>query len=71
MRKGITLNPRTVVVAEAQLEFSKTFLEIEKKYELTWGEMFQILAQKMDRLAQDLVQVERHPDDQTKSADEA
>lgn len=54
-------HPREMVVAEAKTEFVQTMLDIEKKYKLTYGEMFVMLGKRMSRLADDLVSDERKP----------
>lgn len=64
-------HPRSKVVEEAEYELSKAFLDIEKKYKLTFGEMFHLLGTRIARLARDNIQVERHPNRPDKSGDEA
>lgn len=64
-------HPRSKIVENAEYEFSKAFLDIEKKYKLTFGEMFHMLGNRIARLARDNIQTERHPDDPEKSGDVA
>ncbi len=64
-------HPRSMIVADAEAEFSKAFLAIEEKYNLTFGEMFHMLGERIARLARDNIQTERHPDDPKKSGDVA
>lgn len=59
------LHARYFVVDEARLEFQKFWRNLEKKHELTFGEMFSILGDQVANLAKYLVRAERHPDDKT------
>jgi hypothetical protein len=52
-------NPREMVLAEAALAFTKFFVELEQKHELTYAEMFSLLSECMQRLAQDQMKDDR------------
>lgn len=65
------IHPRLQAVSDAQAELTKAFNAIEEKYELTYGEMFSILGQKVQNIAKYLIRDERHPDDPEKKGDEA
>lgn len=45
--------------------------EIEEKFELTYGEMYLLLSERMQRIARSSIQSERHPNDPDKGGDEA
>lgn len=64
-------HPRSIVVQEAKVDFDQAFLSIEEKHGLTYGELFDLLSDRMNRLSRSLVQHERHPDDPDKSGDQA
>lgn len=59
------------IMAEAALEFSKSFTTIVKKYDLTYGEMFGILSDMMSTWSKYMRRGERHPNDPDKGGDEA
>ena len=65
------LHPRTNVVEDAASEFRKFLLDLEQKYDLTYGEMFQMLGQAVGNLAKYQIRAERHPDEPGKGGDEA
>lgn len=52
-------HPREMKIAEAEAEFSAMFIALERKYELTYGEMFELLGKRLARLAGNLVSDER------------
>lgn len=65
------LHPRSDGVQEARLEFEGFVLDLTKRYELTYGELFSMLGAKIADLAKYQVRSERHPDDPDKRGDEA
>lgn len=65
------LHPRSNIVQEARLEFDSFVLDLMKRYELTYGELFSMLGAKITDLAKYQVRSERHPDDPDKKGDEA
>lgn len=65
------IHERTIVVMDARSELTKFMGALEEKYDLTYGEMFSMLADRMSDLAKYLVRAERHPDDPNKKGDEA
>ncbi len=58
---SIKRHPREMLIADAEAEFTRTFLALEQKYELTYGEMFELLSKRLNRLAGNLVSDERKP----------
>lgn len=56
---SIKRHPREMKIAEAESEFSALFLALESKYELTYGEMFELLSKRIARLAGNLISDER------------
>ena len=65
------IHPRTLIVAEATAEFTRLFVALEEKYDLTFGEMYALLGEKITRLARDDIRQERHTDDPDKKGGEA
>lgn len=65
------LHERTRVVDEARAALTQFMIDLEEKYELTYGEMFSMLGDRIARLSMDLVRAERHSDDPNKRGDEA
>jgi len=59
---GIRLHERYHITHKAQLEFQEAFAELERKYELTYGEMFSILGDAVVNMAKYAIRAERHPD---------
>ena len=55
----IQRNLRELKISKAKLEFSEAFTALEKKYNLTFGEMFEMLSEMLARIAHDLVETER------------
>ena len=53
---------REIDIGQAELEFNDAFLALEKKYELTYGEMFEMLSMRLMRLSRCLVKDERKDD---------
>ncbi|MGV8131216.1 MAG: hypothetical protein ACP5N7_03915 [Candidatus Pacearchaeota archaeon] len=66
----VKINPRYTIVKEAEMRFRSFFLDLEKEYSLTFGELFQILSSSMADLSKYLIRVERHPSDPEKKGDE-
>lgn len=64
------IHPRYKVVNEAKIKFETFFLDLEKEYHLTFGEMFQIISSSMADLSKYLIRAERHPLDPEKKGDE-
>lgn len=60
------LHEREIMVSKAQLEFSTAFLELEQKYDLTYGEMTKLLSSQLAELAKCQIRAERHPEDPSK-----
>jgi hypothetical protein len=65
------LHPRSNIVQEARLEFDSFMLDLQRRYELTFGELFSMLGVKIADLAKYQIRSERHPDDPDKKGDEA
>lgn len=68
---SLKLHERMQIVTNARGEFDKFLLDLEQKYELTFGELFSILGNSITNLAKYQVHGERHPDDPNKKGDEA
>jgi hypothetical protein len=60
-----------MIVQEANTEFLKAMVEIEVKYELTYGELVGIAAEYLAGLAKYMRREERHPENPDKKGDEA
>jgi len=65
------IHERFFITQKASLKFQNFLLDLEKEYDLTYGEMFQILSLSISHLAKYLIRDERYPNDQTKKGDEA
>ncbi len=48
-----------MIVVDAEAKFTRAFVALEKKYELTYGEMFKLLSNLLARLAANAVSDER------------
>ena len=68
---SIKLHKRSQIVTKARSDFDMFLLDLEKKYELTFGELFSILGNSIANLAKYQIRGERHPDDPDKKGDEA
>lgn len=68
---GIKLHPRMNIVAGAESELVKFMINLREKYQLTWGEEFKLLSERMGSTAKYLIRSERHPNDPDKKGDEA
>lgn len=68
---SLKIHKRSQIVTNARLEFDKFLLDLEQKYELTFGEMFSIIGNAIANLAKYQIRHERHPDDPDKKGDEA
>jgi len=67
----VKLHPRTLVVERARHAFETFLLELETEHELTYGELFSLLANAVGNLAKYQIRAERHPDEPGKKGDEA
>jgi hypothetical protein len=67
----VKIHPRTRVVDSARHEFELFMLDLERKYDLTYGEMFAMLGHKIEDLARSEIRAERHPGQSGKGGDEA
>jgi hypothetical protein len=65
------IHPRTLVVAEARRALVGFMLDLEKKHDLTYGEMFSLYGDAIANLAKYQIRSERHPEDPDKKGDEA
>lgn len=65
------LHPRSSTVQEARLKFDSFMFDLERRHELTFGELFSMLGIKIADLAKYQIQHERHPDAPNKNGDEA
>jgi hypothetical protein len=64
------VHPRYFIVSKAEVELSTFLLDLQQKHDLTYGELFKILAAMMASFAKYLIREERHPDDPEKKGDE-
>lgn len=70
--EGLKLHPRTLIVQRAKVELSTALSDIIEKHDLTFGEVFSVLAQESASWAKVAVREERHPRNKTgKGGDEA
>jgi hypothetical protein len=67
---GLRVNPRTMPVQEATVEFEMLLLQFERARDLTEVEMLQILAGAQQRILKYMLRAERHPDDPDRKGDE-
>ena len=65
------IHKRTLVVEQARNELVSFMIALEQKYELTFGEMYSILGNKIADLAKYQIRAERHPNSPGKKGDEA
>jgi len=65
------LHTRTCIVEKARHAFVTFLLELRQEYELTYGELFQLLGNAVTDLAKYQIRAERHPDDPDKRGDDA
>lgn len=65
------VHERYFVTQTARIEFEKFILELERKYQLTFGEITSIFAVALTQVAKYQIRAERHPDDLNKKGDEA
>ncbi len=65
------IHPRAHVVAEARSAFARFMLDLEKKHDLTYGELFSLYGAAIENLAKYQIRSERHPEDPDKKGDEA
>lgn len=63
------LHPRHRIVAEARHELGMTVAKFVKEHDLTYGELFSILAVEMSTWAKYAIRDERHPEDSDKPGD--
>jgi hypothetical protein len=68
---SIRLHKRGDIVENARNELATFLLALERKHELTFGELFKILGNAIANLATYQIRAERHPDDPDKKGDEA
>ena len=64
------LHPRTAVIQQARHAFETLLLDLEQKYELTYGELFSMLGHAIANNAKYQIRAERHPNDPDKKGDE-
>lgn len=65
------LHPRYFIVNKAEAELHEYMLDLERRHELTIGEIFKILSSRMAEMARSLIREERHPGQPYKKGDEA
>ena len=66
----VKIHPRYPIVNQAEIKFRSFFLDLEKEYDLSFGELFKILSSSMADLSKYLIRGERHPLDPEKKGDE-
>lgn len=71
MPRGIRMHERTMIVNQARTDLEGFLIDWEKKYELTYAEVFSILGDRIANIAKYAIRAERHPDDPEKRGDEA
>lgn len=64
-------HPRTEIVADARHEIIEAILKSIRKHDLTYTELWSILANELAGWAKYAIRAERHPDDSGKGGDEA
>lgn len=64
------IHKRFFVTQDASQKFQLFMIDLEKEYDLTYGELFQITSVYISNLAKYLIRDERHPDDISKKGDE-
>ena len=69
--RGMKLHPRLEIVQRAGHDLSTAIANMVQKYDLTWGELFGLLAGVMSRWAKYQIKEERHPFDIDRKGDEA
>lgn len=65
------IHERTMPVKKAGLELSNFFLEWQQKHGLTFGEVFKLTLEVLQRETVYIIRQERHPNDPDKKGDEA
>ena len=65
------IHKRTLVFEQARNELVSFMIALEQRYELTFGEMYSILGNKIADLAKYQIRAERHPNSPGKKGDEA
>jgi hypothetical protein len=65
------LHERTQIVQVARDELGGFLIDLERKHNLTYAEMFSLLGGQISDLAKHAIRSERHPDDHNKKGDEA
>ena len=68
---SLKLHPRTTIVEKADSELSRLLLDLVKKHDLTYGEIFALISRQISEYAKYQIRTERHPDDPEKKGDEA
>lgn len=64
------LHPRTMIVQKAGLELSEFVTSLIERHDLTYGELFGLMADRMAAWAKYMRREERHPGDPEKRGDE-
>lgn len=68
---NVLTHPRASIVDEARNELELFLLNLAKKHELTYGELFSLLGNSIKNLAMYQIRRERHPNDPEKGGDDA
>lgn len=66
---GLTIHPRTMIVRKAQIDLDAAFLDVVKKHDLTFAELFGVLNVAEARWIKYALRDERHPDEPDTPAD--
>lgn len=62
------LHPRTMIVRQAEQEFSRFLLDLIQKYDLTFAEQIRMHSEQISICCKYAIRSERHPDDPEKKA---
>ena len=68
---SLKIHPRTMIVQKADSELARFLLDLAKKHDLTYGEIFALIGRQISEYAKYQIRTERHPDDPEKKGDEA
>ena len=60
------LHPRESIVSKARSKFGEQFIALEQEFNLTYGEIYGLLAEMMLQINRSMLRQERHPDDPSK-----
>jgi hypothetical protein len=68
---GIRLHERFDMVNKAEIEFTRAWIDICSKHNLTYAEELKILTGRLQSIAKYSIRSERHPEEPGKPGDEA